>query len=138
MGDFPAIGRTVSGLEGDGVKGANHGAHCAGLAAGRVDEDGAGFRIPTQGSRGAGTETVRRVAVAAGEGKCLVFDAEHANVDLGLPVTQGADQGSGGVVPYGAGRFAGLAGQALLVVNEYSFHKSISVIQAAGAEEQLQ
>jgi hypothetical protein len=67
-----------------------------------------------------------------------VFDAEHANIDLGFPVSEGADEGSRGVMPYGAGRFAGLAGQALLVVNEYSFHKSISVFQAAGAEEQLQ
>jgi hypothetical protein len=65
--------------------------------------------------------------VTAGEGEGFMFDAEHADVDLGLCVTQGTDQAAGRVVTDGTGRFAGLAGQALLIVNEYSFHRNISV-----------
>jgi len=120
--DIPAITGAVGDLERDGVKGANHGAHCARFAFGGLKQDRTGFGIAAKCTGGTGIKAVCRVTVPAGEGKSLVFDTENPHINLGLTVTKGADEVIARVMLHGACGFTRLAGQTFFIVNEYSFH----------------
>jgi len=127
VGHVPAVSGAVGGLEGDGVKGADHGAHRAGLAKCGIEDDCPAFRIPAKRPGGAGIKALRRVAMTAGEGECLLVDAEHPDVHFRLAVAKGCEQGAAGVVFHCAGGFACLAGEALLIIDENPFHRIFSL-----------
>jgi hypothetical protein len=113
----------VGNFEGDGVKGADHGAHCTRFAFCGFKQDCAGLGIPAKGPGGTGIKAVCRVAMPAGEGKGLVFDTEHPHIDLGLAVAKGTDEVFARVMQYGAGGFTRLTGKTFFIVYEYSFHR---------------
>jgi hypothetical protein len=112
----------VGNLERDGVKGADHGAHCTGFAFGGFEQHRSGFWITAKGPGGTGVQAVSRVTMPAGERKGLVFDTEHPHIDLGLAIAKSADKAMARVVLHGTGGFTRLAGQTFFIVYEYSFH----------------
>jgi hypothetical protein len=77
----------MSVFKGDGVKGADHGAHGAGLALFRILHYGFRFRIASDSPCRTSAQTSRRFAMPAGNGKSFVFHPQHPHIDLAAGIT---------------------------------------------------